>query len=159
MSIACPPTFYSPFLEANTKVEDLLTDLVTVPEDTLVLTVAGDTDWLAGDGGERAIFYALPQIPLENKKFIMIVSDYYGSPSLIAGHLAACSLPSDNEHSPFYANCLDYYGYFKLFDGLTDAAFFGENREYALGNTPEQRYMGKWSDGTPVKELIVTDNP
>lgn len=51
-------------------------------------------------------------------------------------------------------NALDY-GLWKLFDGLTDAAFFGKNRQYALGNTPEMRYMGKWSDGVPVKELKV----
>jgi hypothetical protein len=51
------------------------------------------------------------------------------------------------------------YGLWKLFDGLSDAAFFGKNREYALGNTPQQRFMGKWSDGVPVKELVVTDKP
>ncbi len=56
-------------------------------------------------------------------------------------------------------NALDYYGLWKLFDALCDAAFYGKNRVYALGNTPAQRFMGKWSDGTPVKELIVTDNP
>ncbi len=54
---------------------------------------------------------------------------------------------------------LDYYGFWKLFDGLCDAAFYGTNREYALGDTPEQRFMGNWSDGTPVKELMVTDTP
>ncbi len=52
-------------------------------------------------------------------------------------------------------NALDYYGYWKLLDGLCDAAFYGKNREYALGNTPQQRYMGKWSDGVPVKELKI----
>ena len=56
-------------------------------------------------------------------------------------------------------NALDYYGFWKLFDGLIGAAFYGKDREYALGNTLQQRFMGKWSDGTPVKELIVTDNP
>lgn len=56
-------------------------------------------------------------------------------------------------------DALDYYGLWKLFDGLCDAAFYGKNREYALGNTPQQRFMGKWSDGVPVKELFVTDKP
>jgi len=56
-------------------------------------------------------------------------------------------------------NALDYYGTWKLFDGLTDAAFYGTNRNYALGNMPEQRFMGLWSDGVPVKELRVTDRP
>jgi hypothetical protein len=56
-------------------------------------------------------------------------------------------------------NALDYYGFWKLLDGLTDAAFYGKNHDYALGNTRNQRYMGTWSDGTPVKELVVTDTP
>jgi pimeloyl-ACP methyl ester carboxylesterase len=56
-------------------------------------------------------------------------------------------------------DALDFYGTWKLFDGLTDAAFYGRNRNYALGNTPEQRFMGVWSDGVPVKELMVTDHP
>ena len=56
-------------------------------------------------------------------------------------------------------NAMDFYGTWKLFDALTDAAFNGRNREYALGNTPQQRFMGLWSDGVPVKELKVTDKP
>ncbi len=56
-------------------------------------------------------------------------------------------------------NALDFYGTWKLFDALCDAAFYDRNRQYALGDTPQQRYMGKWSDGVPVKELIVKDNP
>ena len=56
-------------------------------------------------------------------------------------------------------NALDFYGTWKLFDGLTDAAFYGKNREYALGNTPQQRFMGVWSDGVPVKELKVSEKP
>lgn len=56
-------------------------------------------------------------------------------------------------------NALDFYGTWKLFDALCDAAFYGKNREYALGNTPQQRFMGRWSDGTQVKELKVTDKP
>jgi hypothetical protein len=54
-------------------------------------------------------------------------------------------------------DALDYYGLWKLFDGLCDAAFYGKNRQDALGNTPEQRFMGKWSDGKAVKGLKVMD--
>ena len=56
-------------------------------------------------------------------------------------------------------DALDFYGTWKLFDGLTDAAFYGKNRDYALGNTVRQRFMGRWSDGVAVKELTVTDEP
>lgn len=55
------------------------------------------------------------------------------------------------------ANAVDYYGFWKLFDGLCDAAFHNRNRQFALGNTEQQRFMGKWSDGTPVKPLVVSD--
>ena len=56
-------------------------------------------------------------------------------------------------------DAMDYFSTWKLFEALTDYAFYGINGEYCLGNTPEQRFMGKWSDGTPVKELFVTDFP
>ena len=56
-------------------------------------------------------------------------------------------------------NAIDYYGLWKLFDGLCDAAFYHRNREFALGNTPEQRFMGRWSDGVAVKEMRVTNHP
>jgi acetyl esterase/lipase len=67
-------------------------------------------------------------------------------------------IPRANQSAPD-VNALDYYGLWKLFDGLTDAAFYGKNREYALGNTPQQRFMGRWSDGVKVKELVVRGRP
>ena len=54
-------------------------------------------------------------------------------------------------------DALDYFGLWKLFDGLSVAVFYCKNRECALGNTNQQRYMRKFSDGTPVKKLVVTD--
>ena len=53
----------------------------------------------------------------------------------------------------------DYYGTWKLFDALCDAAFSGTNRNFALGDTPEQRFMGTWSDGIAVKELHIKQKP
>lgn len=38
-------------------------------------------------------------------------------------------------------------------------AFYGTNRQYALGDTDEQRYMGQWSDDTPIHEPVVTNEP
>lgn len=61
--------------------------------------------------------------------------------------------------SPSGVDVLDYNGLWKLFDGLTDAAFFGKNRQYALGNTPEQTSLGSWNDGVAIKPMKVTKNP
>jgi dienelactone hydrolase len=158
-----------------------LADLSKIPGDTLLLSVAGDRDTLVEDEDAKRIYYESNRIPIENKDFIKLITDDHGSPALIASHRAPTALDraydngeaeridqstlanrrpgvgSDSPQLPA-TNALDY-GLWKLFDGLSDAAFFGKNREYALGNTPQQRFMGKWSDGVPVKELVVTDKP
>lgn len=130
-------------------------DWSKIPATTLLLTVVGEDDRLARDDFAKLIFRGTPQIPAENKNYIVMHTDRHGVPALEADHKApvATSLWSRS------VNALDYYGYWKLLDALTDAAFYGTNREYALGNTPQQRFMGNWSDGVPVKELTVTDQP
>jgi pimeloyl-ACP methyl ester carboxylesterase len=153
-----------------------LEDLSRIPKDTLLLAVAGDRDVLARDVDARRIFEESTAIPLANKDFVLLVSDSHGQPGLLATHAAPSApkpLPGVTSRARERAgqgdlpdvgslrgrglDALDFYGTWKLFDGLTDAAFHGKNREYALGNGPRQRYMGKWSDGVPVKELKVTD--
>ncbi|MEW6378985.1 MAG: alpha/beta hydrolase [bacterium] len=137
-----------------------LEDLSAISADTLVLLMVGDQDFVSGDRAAKEIFYRIPQIPLEKKDYIIMVSDYRGSPPLKADHFTpACSAADTGLRSAAGPNALDYYCLWKLFDALTDAAFYQKNWEYALGNTPQQRFMGVWSDGLPVKELIVTDNP
>lgn len=164
-----------------------LEDLSKVHASTLILTVVGDRDNTARDIDAKRIFYETTHVPLNNKDFITMVSDEHGSPALIADHFSPTARDADydlkpeNEvASPKFPKLrerlrerfskketseknqigpLHYYGLWKLFDGLTDAAFYGKNRKYALGNTPEQRYMGRWSDGKEVKELVVTDRP
>ena len=163
-----------------------LADLKKIPADTLLLALAGDQDSLVRDTDAKRIYYESTRISAANKDFITLVSDTHGSPSLIASHRAPTALDKSYDSGEglsgtpagtsdpigdapqvkrrvrpetMMVNALDYYGTWKLFDALTDAAFAGRNREYALGNTPQQRFMGRWSDGTLVKELIVTDKP
>lgn len=141
-----------------------LADLSKIPAGTLMLSVVGDKDFMVGEGDAKKIFEGCTAIPAENKDFIRVVSDYYGKPALVADHLSPVgsggqSLPDGRQASRANVNALDYYAYWRLFDALTNCAFYGKDRESALGNTPQQRYMGKWSDGTPVKELVVTDKP
>lgn len=81
-------------------------------------------------------------------------SDSHGFPGLVADHLAPVCIPNST-----LVDSMDYFSTWKLFDALTDYAFYGINRDYCLGNTSQQRFMGLWSDGVPVKELVVTDNP
>ncbi len=152
-----------------------LEDLSTIPADALLLVVVSREDALVGDRDAKRIFRAVSHIPAENKDFITVQSDDHGDPPLIADHFAAVCFKASAEVETvlgsisimwqregigrFLTNALDYYGFWKLFDGLCDAAFYGTHREYALGNTLEQRFMGQWSDSILVKELLVTDEP
>jgi pimeloyl-ACP methyl ester carboxylesterase len=150
-------------------------DLSTISPNVLLLVVVGSEDTLAGSDVGKRIIKQTPQIPPSNKEFITIFSDYHGDPPLVADHYAPVA-PDDrynmggrkflslmrrsvNQILGCKVDALDYYGFWKLFDGVTDAAFYGKNREYALGNTSKQRFMGTWSDGTPIKELRVTKVP
>lgn len=165
-----------------------LADLKNMPADTLLLSVAGDQDTLVRDTDAKRIYYESTNVPAANKDFVMMLTDTHGAPSLQASHRAPTAMDRSYDNGEgvgggpvnpdrlgsargngrssqerrletMMVNALDYYGTWKLFDALCDAAFFGKNREYALGNTAKQRFMGLWSDGTPVKELKVTDNP
>ncbi len=154
-----------------------LADFGEIPPATLLLMVIGEEDTLAGDVDAKRIYSQIPQIPADNKDFVTVMSDYHGEPPLIANHHAPTARDESigagerrrlggrlrdrvtRRKGIGTVNALDYYGFWKLFDALMDAAFKGKNREYALGNTPAQRNMGRWPDGTKVKELMVTDKP
>jgi len=78
-------------------------------------------------------------------------------PTVATAHLrhqmVKCQTSRRDPPASIAANALDFYGPGNSSTGCVDAAFYGKNREYALGNTPQQRFMGMWSDGVPVKEL------
>ena len=164
-----------------------LADLKKIPAETLLLSVAGDQDTLVRDTDAKRVYYESTTVPAANKDYVLMVTDTHGTPSLQASHRAPTAMDrsydngegvgggpvnpdrvgnsstrqngQDRRLETMMVNALDYFGTWKLFDALCDAAFYGKNREYALGNTPKQRFMGVWSDGVAVKELKVTDNP
>ncbi len=163
-----------------------LADLKKILPETLLLAIAGDQDSLVRDTDAKRIYYESTRVPANNKDFILLITDMHGTPSLQASHRAPTAMDKSYDSGEgvsgapagtpdrigdtpqvsrrvrpetMLVNALDFYGTWKLFDALCDAAFNGKNREYALGNTPQQRFMGVWSDGVPVKELKVTDKP
>lgn len=121
---------------------------------TLLLVIVGGDDNVVGNASGKLIFTTSSQIPLSRKDFVIQQTDRYGSPDLVADHGAPICLVNTST-----VNAMDFYSTWKSFDALTDYAFYGTYQEYCLGNTPEQRFMGTWSDSTPVKELVVTDTP
>ncbi len=129
-------------------------DFSKIPNETLMLVVVGENDTVVGNESGKSIFYNSTQIPLSQKDFVIQVTDTYGEPDIVADHIAPICIPFSET-----VDAMDYYCTWKLFDALTDYAFYGINKEYCLDNTTQQRFMGLWSDATPVKELIITDTP
>jgi acetyl esterase/lipase len=150
-----------------------------IPKAILALVLVGDEDKIVGDETSKMLFSAISQVPCENKNFVVVKSDRHGTPALIADHYApVTAFPATAQNEGPIArlirsrtaqrgmeqpsgqvDALDYYAYWKLLDALTDAAFYGRNRDVALGGGPNQTFMGRWSDGTPVERLQVTNDP
>lgn len=135
-----------------------LENLSKIPQNTLLITLSGDQDNITGNEDAIKIFSETTSIPPENKDYIILRSDNHGYPDLIADHLAPLAIIKTDNFS-ILVDGLDYYGTWKLFDGLCDAAFYNTNEDYALGNTSKQRYMGIWSDGKQVNQMIIIDTP
>jgi acetyl esterase/lipase len=135
-------------------------NLAAVGAATRVLVVAAVDDFIEYDVGARRIWENLTAVPRDRRDYVVLASDDHGSPPLVADHFLPMTsgVESDGQESPM-VDALDWYGTWKLLDGLTACAFEGRWCEYALGNTPQQRFMGTWSDGVPVAEAVVTDDP
>jgi hypothetical protein len=86
-----------------------------------------------------------------------ILSDSHGKPPLIADHELPATAPFAG--APGALDALDWYGLWRPFDALVACSRTGQECATALGDTPEQKFMGRWSDGVPVIELKVTDSP
>jgi acetyl esterase/lipase len=130
--------------------------LGTIPTMTRLLLVSGEDD--PGTSGIAQIWAELASVPLDNRDVVIPVTDTHGKPRLTADHFQA--LAGHGATSGYSSpDAFDWYGTWKWLDALMGCSFDGEWCEYALGNTPEQRYMGIWSDGVPVAQPIVTDEP
>jgi pimeloyl-ACP methyl ester carboxylesterase len=142
-------------------------DLSGIPPDMLMLAVVGDDDALVDETDALRIFDAAPQVA--TKEIVLIPTDDRGLPPLISNHHNPLAFDAafDSGQSlllrgqpPVRAAAAtvdthDFFGYWKLLDGLTSFAFFGRNREFALGRAPEQQFMGRWGDGVPVRQAEV----
>lgn len=121
-------------------------ELAAIPAATRLLVLVGNSDVIVGQTASAIIWQNTKQIPATNKNYVMAISDDHGSPALVADHGMAVRVPPD---------AFNYYGTWKLFDGLQSCAIAGKFCEYALGNTPQQRNLGIWSDGMAVTPLKI----
>jgi hypothetical protein len=106
-----------------------------------------------------AVFPRLGHIPAANKSLVMSFPDDHGTPALSSKH-GVCAGPAAGGTATVSGNTwsVDAYDWgfcWRSFDAMRDCAYAGANCQYALGDTPENRYMGTWSDGTPMIGLKI----
>jgi acetyl esterase/lipase len=126
------------------------------PTTRILLVTEGDDPDPVGALMVEHIWAGLEGVPLDNRDVVQLVTDGHAQPALAASHTQALAEHGSLSYPP---NAYDWYGTWKWLDALMGCAFDGEWCEVALGNTPEQRFMGTWSDGVPVTEPLVTDDP
>lgn len=130
-------------------------NLDNAPDNMLSLLILGDEDSLVTKEDVQPYIAELINLPANNVNMLLIQSD----DNLKADHFAPLSedvsfLPT-NKRLVNNPDFLDFYGYWKLLDGLIDASFRGINKEYALGDTQEQKFMGVYSNGRSVNPIEV----
>jgi acetyl esterase/lipase len=103
------------------------------------------------DSSCNAVFPKIAQIPSKNKDLVLTHTDAHGQPPLSAAH-GVCPGGAAGSGP---ANPYDWNFCWKVWDALRSCAYFGKNCRYALGNTPQHRSLGRWSDGVPVIPLKI----
>jgi acetyl esterase/lipase len=137
-----------------------VTHLAAIPTTTRVVSVVGNQDVLAGEVTAKQIWAELGQIPADHKDYVRLLGDDHGQPALVADHFVPVTT------AILFAgiaagglNAFDWYGTWKWGDALMSCRFAQQDCQDATGNTPEQRFLGAWSDGTPVTEAQVVTDP
>ena len=138
-----------------------------------LIIIVGDQDSVVGTGTASELYNKVPQIPAGQREVIEFHSDSYGDPPLVASHGAPLAidqsfdsgeslvagggtppgLPDANSDSTL-TDALDFFGYWKLSDGLFQLAFAGTSQVVDDGGVTDLS-MGEWSDGRAVTPATV----
>lgn len=135
----------------------IMEDHTTIGRGTLMLVIASEDDNIVGQSVAESIYKNTTAIDADDKDLLLIRADDHGRPALVADHFVPTAYVDARGNK-----VVDAYDYalWRWFDALTDAAYDdGKHRDFALGNTPQQRFMGRWSDGTPIRQVLVIDDP
>ena len=142
----------------------VLEDYGTIHEELKMLLMVSANDRIVGDKFAKRLFREAKNV--KDRNYIIQYPDRNGAEAIYAGHNESYALDKTFDSGEqnittrrslriASTDWVDYAGYWKLFDALMDCAINGTSCNYALGNTPEQRFLGTWSDGKPVKALDI----
>ena len=104
---------------------------LNLPEGLKAIVIGYTDDHVVGVDLPKRVFENF-LVPAEDRNFVTMTTDGHGLPAIYAGH--------DTTYNRIDA--ADRYAIWKLSDALFACVFHGESCEVALGNTPEQRFMG-----------------
>lgn len=159
-----------------------LKDLSGISKYSKMLVIVGDRVDNEIKDTAREIFYAADRVKTNNKNYLTFLSDFRGEPPLLADREAPLA-PEEPvyDHEVYkrryefvkFANDkvtardlrtkpvdgMDWYGTFRLFDAMAANVFYNKPSEDAFGNTPQQRFMGYWSNGKKVRGILSSVRP
>ncbi len=125
-------------------------DLSGIPADVLIQCHVGEQGVISEKNKAMSscntVFPRLGHIPESNKNLVMLYTDNHGTPALSSGH-GVSDARVTNAH--------DFNFVWKTFDAMRSCALQGTDCAYGMGDTPEHRDNGRWSDGVAVKPLKV----
>lgn len=133
--------------------------------DLNLLVVVGEDDYVVGEEFGRLVFETAVNTPQRNL-IVQRRDTTHQRRWIMASHSEpyAYDLDFDTGLRNYTAkrvlmtarlNEVDFFCYWKLADALMTYTRTGEQKSYAFGNTPEQRFLGRWPDGTPIQPLEV----
>jgi pimeloyl-ACP methyl ester carboxylesterase len=117
-----------------------MNDCGAVPAGTKLIVMIADADGIVGSECARTIWRGTAHV--KERAFVTLRSDRHGFPPLTANHLSPVSW------NRAATDALDWFGFWRLFDSLTEDAFAGRTMQVDPA-------MGTWSDGAPVMPLQV----
>lgn len=146
-----------------------------LPADLPVALMTGASDTSIGLPTARALAPRLCRIKADRRTLLIFPSDEHGDGHIKSGHGSPGApdtrydfadprgpVPkSISAREGFEAstslNTLDFYGYWKVVDGVFDWVTAGRYPREVFGHGAETRFLGLWPDGTPYKPALIED--
>ncbi len=135
-----------------------------LPADLNLLIIVGEDDYVVGQEFGQLVFETAVNTP--NRNLILQRHDTDGHRWILATHNEPYSYDLDFDtgvrnytirrvFQTSRLNEVDFNCYWKLGDALIDYTRHGRHGEVAFGSTAQQRYLGSWTNGKPIRPLEV----
>jgi pimeloyl-ACP methyl ester carboxylesterase len=135
-----------------------------LPADLNLVIVVGEDDYVVGNEFGVLVFQTAVNTP--NRNLVLQRRSTDGHKWILATHSEpyCYDLDFDNGVRNYTAqrvlrtsrlNEVDFYCFWKFSDALQDYTLQGIHKEHILGNTPQQRFLGFFPNGAPVRPLDI----